>query len=211
MEIAILVLGAVSLFFIYKIYKAQSADSVETQVDTHKKVTYSKEELRLENVQKGGMIQLRGIGADMEDFDVSILSRHIYREGESTWYELEGDRGDSKVWLEFEEDDELEIAMKVQDIKLRNLGLARADLDRMDDKEDGQFEYEGEKYFYEDSGEAVFYRHGVEDNSEKFYYWNFENDKEDKFISVESWDGELEASISVPIKNSQVTVYSLKA
>jgi hypothetical protein len=206
MEVLILVLVAVSLFFIFKIWQQQQVGAGSVQ---SKKLSYSPDELRIENVTTGGVLHLTGIGPDMEDFDVTILGRHIYREGESTWYELEGDKGDRKVWIEFEEDDELEISIKIKDLKLRELGVSKSDLDRMDDQEDGEFSYEGEKFYYEDSGQAVFYRNGIEENAERFYYWDFENDNEDKYISVENWDGEVEASLSYPVKPSQVTVYSL--
>lgn len=194
------------LFFVYQMWKKQQVDQ---HTEQHKNLPYSPDELRLENVTTGGVLHLTGIGPDMEDFDVNILGRHIYREGEFTWYELEGDKGDSKVWIEFEEDDELEISIKIKDLKLRELGISKSDLDKMDDREDGDFEYEREKFYYEDSGQAVFYRNGIEENAEKFYYWDFENDNGDKYISAESWDGEIEASLSYPVKPSQVTVYSL--
>lgn len=204
-QIVILVLVGVCLFFVYQMWKRQQID--QTQSDKH--LPYSPDELRLENVTKGGVLHLTGIGPNMEDFDVNIIGRHIYREGESTWYELEGDKGDSKVWIEFEEDDELEISIKLKDLKLRELGISKSDLEKMDDHEEGDFTYEGEKYYYEDSDRAVFYRNGIEENAEKFYYWDFENDKGDKYISAESWDGEIEVSLSYPVRSNQVTVYSL--
>ena len=174
-----------------------------------KNLPYSPDELRLENVTSGGVLHLTNVGPEMEDFDVKILARHIYREGESTWYELEGDKGDRKVWIEFEEDDELEISIKIQDLKLREIGISKSDLDRMDDDEEGEFDFSGEKFYYEDSGQAVFYKNGIEENAEKFYYWDFENDDGDKYISAESWGGQMEASLSYPIRSNQITVYSL--
>ena len=195
------------LFFIYQIWKKGQSKSFS---EKQKKLPYSPEELRLENVTAGGVIHLTGIGPDKDDFDVTVLGKHIYREGEYTWYELEGDKGDSKIWLEFEEDDELEISIKIKNLKLRELGISKADLDKMDDREDGSFVFEKEKFYYEDSDKAVFYRNGIEEKAEQFYYWDFETDEGDKFISVEDWNGAIEASLSYPVKPSQVTVYSLK-
>ena len=205
MEIIILIaLGAV-LFYAYQNWNKQKNNS---SVVTNSLGNFSPDELRLENVQAGGFLQLTNIGPEMEDFDVTILSRHIYREGESTWYELEGDRGDEKVWIEFEQDDELEISVKVKELKLRELGISKSDLEEMDEEEEGEFTYNGEKFFYEDSGEAVFYRHGVEENAERHYYYDFENDKGDKYISAEDWDGALDVTLSYPVKKSQITVLS---
>jgi hypothetical protein len=206
MEIVILLLVIVCLFFVYQIWKRQEVGKNDGK-DMH--LPYSPDELRLENVTKGGVLHLTGIGPDMDDFDVTILGRHIYREGESTWYELEGDKGDSKVWIEFEEDDELEISIKLKELKLRELGISKSDLDKMDDKESGEFNFDNDKFYYEDSGQAIFYRDGIEEKAEKFYYWDFENDSSNKYISVENWGGEIEASLSCPIKPSQISVYSL--
>lgn len=198
---------AVSLFVAYRIWMPSQFKHDQGQ---HKHLPYKPDELRIENVTTGGVIHLTGIGPDKADFDVTILGRHIYREGESTWYELEGDKGDQKVWIEFEEDDELEISIKMRNLKLRDLGLSKSALDKMDDDEDGSFKFENEKFYYEDSGRAVFYRDGIEEKAEQFDYWDFENDEEDKLISAERWGGEIEASLSYPVKPSQVTVYSLK-
>ena len=206
MEIIIIVLVGACLFFVYQMWKKEQ---VEPSNEEEKHLSYSPDELRLENVTKGGVIHLTGIGPNMDDFDVNILGRHIYREGESTWYELEGDKGDRKVWLSFEEDDELEISIKIKEIKLRELGLSKSDLDTIDDKEEGSLNFENEKFYYEDSGQAVFYRNGIEENAEKFYYWEFENDSSGKYISIENWGGEIEASLSHSVKPSQTTVYSL--
>ena len=50
----------------------------------------------------------------------------------------------------------------------------------------------------------------IEENAESFYYWDFENDEGSKYISVEKWSGgEYEVSFSIPIKKSQIEVYSL--
>lgn len=171
---------------------------------------YSKTDLRIENVGPGGVVKLTSVGPDMEDFDVNIVSKHTYHEGEYTWYELEGDRGDDKVWIDMEEDDDLELSIVLKKLKLRDLNVSKSDLERFDDDEKGNFTYEGEKFYYEDSDRAVFYRHSDDKNAESFYYWDFENDDGNKYISFEKWsDGSIEASYSVPIKPSQLTVYSI--
>lgn len=171
---------------------------------------YSKDELRLENVGPEAVIRLTGIGENLEEFDLTVISRHVYRQGESTWYELECDRGDEKVWLDMEEDDELEVAVGLRKLKLRELSLTAKDLERMDDNEDGEFSYNGETYYLEDSDSAVFYRHGHDKSAEKFYYWDFESSDSKRFIGVERWsDGSYDVTYSEAIKPSQITVYSI--
>ncbi len=205
----ILALVLVSIYMLYKIWKKSQIGA--NQSNKAVKLSYSPDELRLENVGPGGMVQLSRIGEGLDDYDVSILSKHIYRQGESTWYELEGDKGDEKVWIEFEEDDELEISLKQKELKFRDLGIKKSDLERIDDEEEGYLNYEGEKFYYEDSDEAIFYRNGIEEKAEKYYYWDFENDDGTKFISVEKWSGkDYEVTYSIPLKESQIMVYSLK-
>ncbi len=207
MEILILLLVGISLVFIYKIWQAQRRLPPQAIVST--KRNYPPDELRLENVQTGGLIHLNAAGPDLEDFDVKILAKHIYREGEYTWYELEGDRGQQKVWLEYEEDDELSISMKIKDLKLRDIGLSRQDLTQMADRDEGEINFDNQTYYFEDSGRAVFYRYGLDDNAEQFSYYDFETEDGQWFISIADWDGELEISLSAAIRPSQISVYSL--
>lgn len=207
MEILILLLVGISLVFIYKIWQAQKR--LPPQAIVSAKRNYPPDELRLENVQAGGLIHLSAVGPDLEDFDLKILAKHIYRESDYTWYELEGDRGEQKVWLEYEEDDELNISMKVKDLKLRDLAIERSELDQMISQEDGEIRYQNEIYYFEDHGQAVFYRYGLDDNAESFTYIDFETEDGQKFLSIADWDGELEISLSVAIRPSQISVYSL--
>lgn len=203
--ILLLVIAGGVAFLIFKSQKGP-----KKLQDPGPKRLYSKTDLRIENVGPGGVIKLSSVGPDMEDFDVSITSKHSYREGGYTWYELEGDRGNEKVWIDVEEDDHLELAVVLKQLKLRDLGISKSDLEKMDDDEEGEFLFENEKFYYEDSDRATFSRHSDKNDSEDFYYWEFENDEGDKYISVEKWsDGSFEASLSVPLKDSQVTVYSI--
>ena len=171
---------------------------------------YKKDELRIENAGPGAVIHLTGIGPEMDEFDIKVIAKHTYHHGESSWYELECDKGSEKVWIDMEEDDELELSVTLRHLKLRELGISKDDLDRMDDEEEGNFDFEGNKYYLEDSDPAVFYRYSDDKNAEKFYYWDFEAEAGDKFIGVEKWsDGSYDVAYSEKIKPSQITVYSL--
>ena len=169
--------------------------------------------LRLENVRAGGLIRLLNVGPNLQEYDVQILSRSIYREGENhEWYELEGDNGQNKVWISLEYDDDLDVTLATRKLKLRELPITRDDLDRMDDAAAGQFDFEGKTYYYEHSTEASYFRHGDTDatNEEFFYYWEFETDDGDHFLTVEEWEnGKFEVTVSYLIKESQVKVFSL--
>lgn len=186
----------------------------KTNQITAKKISrpYSKNDLRIENAGPGAVIHLTGIGPELEEFDLKILAKHTYRSGESSWYELECDKGsDEKIWIDMEEDDELELAISLRKLKLDDLGVTRQDLIKMDDEERGNFDFEDRKYYLEDSDEAIFYRYSEDKNAEKFYYWDFEAKDAKHFISVEKWsNGSYDVTCSEAIKSSQVTVYSIE-
>ncbi len=171
------------------------------------------EELRLENVQAGGLIHLMNVGPNLEEYDVQILSRSVYREGENyEWYELEGDNGRGKVWLSLQHDDGLDVTIATRKLKLRDIPIERDDLDRMDDAAAGQFDFEGQTYYYDHSTEGSYFQGGnvLADSEEFFYYWEFETEDESQFLTVEEWEnGRFEVTMSYPVKESQVKVYSL--
>ncbi|MEK6476086.1 DUF4178 domain-containing protein [Catalinimonas sp. 4WD22] len=199
----IIVIIGVGVFFWQKNKRKKEA---EVQPNTPK-------ELTLENVEPGGVIHLMNVGPDMEEYDVTILSKSIYREGESTeWYELEGDNGKQKVWISIEEDDGLDVTLALRTLKLRDLPINRSDLDIMDESAEGEFEFEGQTFYFEYSNEASFFSNGntSRDNESFFYYWEFENENEDQFITIEEWEnGKFEITLAVPLKSSQIKIYSL--
>lgn len=170
-------------------------------------------ELHLENVQAGGLIHLMNVGPNLEEYDVQILSRGVYREGENyEWYELEGDNGRGKVWLSLQHDDGLDVTITTRKLKLRDISIERDDLDRMDDAAAGQFDFEGKTYYYDHSTEGSYFQDGKvsADSEEFFYYWEFETEDESQFLTVEEWEnGRFEVTMSYPVKESQVKVYSL--
>ncbi|MDH5721555.1 MAG: DUF4178 domain-containing protein [Spirochaetia bacterium] len=170
----------------------------------------SGQELLIQNVRQGAVIHLRAIGADMEDFDLKVIGRHVYKQGNYEWYELECDKGGEKVWIDLEDDDEIELAIGMRKLKLNDLKITTSDLTHMDDEEEGSFTFEGETYYLEDSDSAVFLRNGEEAKAEKLYYWDFESDSGDKFIGVEKWGNkEYSVTLSESIDLNQVTVFSL--
>ena len=194
----------------YYFWKTAHQDGQKQSNDRESFKGYPKDELRIENVGPGAVIHLTGIGADIEDFDLKIIAKHRYRQGESNWYELECDKGSEKVWIDMEEGDDLELAITLRKLTLREVGVSKKDLERMDDDEEGNFDYEGNKYYLEDSDSAVFCRYSDEKNAEKLYYWDFEDESGQKFIGIERWgDGSYDVSHSETVKPSQVTVYSL--
>ncbi len=203
-------IGGLAYYFLKK-RTSENEEGSNTQASTQRPTAYAKDDLRIENVAAGGMIHVSGIGAEMEEFDVSILAKHLYRDEGSSWYELEGESINGKVWIDLEEGDDLALSITLKKVKLRDIGLSKKDLKQIDDDEEGKVRFEGQTYNYEDSDEATFYRNGDESQGERYYYWDFENDDEDKFIGVEKWaDGSYDVSYSEEIEAHQLTVFSLK-
>ncbi len=174
-------------------------------------VLESKNELKLENVEIGGVVHLSFVGEDMEDYDLVVSNKHTYRSGDFSWYELVGDNGKQQVNLSFEINDELEVSLTMNKVRLSDLQISRKDLERFDEDESGMFIYNGMTFHYEDSDDAEFYRDGDISKGEKYYYWDFESDDGKHLISIEEWsDGSLEAAYSIVVEPSNVTVYSLR-
>lgn len=212
MTTAIIILLFVCGFLYYQMQQRGKKTAKKEMLSTDAARAYPKDALRIENVGAGGMIHISGIGPEMDEFDVKVIAKHLYREGASSWYELEGESADGAVWIDLEDDDGLTLNITLKKMKLRDIGLSKRDLERMDDDEEGSFTFEGETYYYEDSDRAMFYRYGDETQGESFYYWDFENKAGNKFIGVEKWDdGAYDVSYSEPIASHQVSVFSLKA
>jgi len=165
--------------------------------------------MTIENVRPGGGIHLARVGADMEDMDVEIVGRHLYDEDGYQWFELEGEAPSGKVWVDVEEDDELEVSISLRKLSLKDVGLTREDLDAMVDRDDGTISFEGRDYSYEEAGEATFHRNENRDRKERFRYWDFESDDGKWSISIEAWGKEHQVHLSQALSPSQVEVFSL--
>lgn len=122
-------------YFMMQKKNAKGTEAKKTSTPSSGSRAYSKDELRIENVEAGGMIHISGIGPDMDEFDVTILARHLYREGGTSWFELEGEAGHGKVWIDLEEDDELELSITLKKMKLRDVGLSKKSLKQIDDED----------------------------------------------------------------------------
>ncbi|MBF0623531.1 MAG: DUF4178 domain-containing protein [Magnetococcales bacterium] len=166
----------------------------------------------IEDLQPGGVLSLRGIGADLEDLDVTVTGRHSYSEEGFEWLELEGETGDRKVWIGVERDDELEVSITLRKVDLETLGLTPERLEEFRRQRKGAFAFEGQTYRFDESGRATFFRDGNRLQGEPFEYWDFVCAKDDSAISIESWKpgGAPECHVSQTLKPSQYTVYATR-
>lgn len=166
--------------------------------------------LDIRNVGVGGVFSLRAFGDDMADLDVSVMARHLYDEDGYRWHELEGETGGRRVWLTVDEDDELVLTVTLSKFRLDEVGLDRRQIEAVDDDDDVTVELDGVRFYFDDRGEAVFYRHGDRTAGQDFTYWEFCDDNETRFLTVERWsDGSYEGHVSQVLREDQLTIYSL--
>lgn len=167
-------------------------------------------DLDIRNVREGAAISLSGVGPDADDFDVIVVTRHLYDEDGFTWHELECEKGTEKVWIDIEEDDELEVSITLKTLKLADTGLTPKQLEEIIRKDEGEVHFDGETFEYDDWGDAVFYRRGDRSKGEKLRYWDFENESETKSLSIERWGAnEYQVHLSEPLESHQITLYGL--
>lgn len=168
-------------------------------------------QLSIKDARIGDTVSLRGHGDDYEDADVRIERIHRYDADGDEWFELVGRYKGRVVFIEWYEDDLLEVsaAIRPQTLRLQDLGLTEDDLVRFDDQGSTQnsFEFDGRFWQYEDSYEAVFYE-DKRGGGEGFYCWDFAEEDGEGLLSIEKWEGEdFEACPAVHVAPGDVTVY----
>ena len=208
MEFFSLILVVLIVIYLFLLWRQRSQAK---EKGGSKKESPKSQELRLENLGPGGVVSLSGVGEKMESLDLIISTVNCYHEGDFTWSELEADRGSEKVFIEIEDDDDLEFTITLQTLEMEEIGLQRSDLEKMVANDEGEISYNGTTYYFEDFGKAVFHRGCQKDKLERFKYWDFEAEDEEHFLSIEEWtDGSIDVSLSETLKPHQITVYSLE-
>jgi len=140
-----------------------------------------------------------------------VLNKNRYEEKHKkkswTWYELElADLQTNEImYLEYERDDKLELSMWERKLRLGEIGISPGDLENFDDEEEGEFQFAGKTWEYDDSGKLKFFR-GNGTKGESYYNWDFYNvDDDDELISVEKWD-KYEVGVGQCIDESEVVI-----
>ena len=185
---------------------------IKRNIDLKKNIYKMPEDaLHITNVDKGGIFKLTGVGPNSEELNLKVLAKHLYREGDFYWWELECDKGDGeKVWVEVEDDDDTIVSVVLEKLTLKDINVNKSRLEQIDDDESGNINYKGRSFRYTESDEALFYRFCDDKKAEKLYYWDFKNGN--NTISVEKWsDKEFQVFYCQIMKPAQVTVYSNKS
>jgi len=200
----LLILGA----FVFCAFLLINKRKTRKQIEETKKIEES--QLTIENLRKDGVFTVRNLADFLEDVDLVVTGRHKYQQGNTVWFELECDSGGKAFSLEYGLDDNLEISISFKKMKLRDLKLSLPKLEKIDEEEEGEFDFDNTKYYYEDSDEAIFFRDCQESEEESFYYWEFESKNGNKTISIEKWpDGSTEVSMSETVELSDITIYGI--
>ncbi len=175
---------------------------------------YDSEKLIIQNVQRGGVIRLLNVDGQNGDLDLKVVGRNLYMEGDYSWFELECVNAEGeKFWVDVEDDDELVVSIVLKKLQKADIKFSPNSLDMIDENESGSASYEGQKFLYIDSGEAVFYKRSDDKVKEKLYYWDFKSGK--YLISAERWDNAegksgMEYFYSQILKPASIIVYSIR-
>jgi len=203
----IFVFVLVAAIAIYYIFFAKSKKDLSNEKATNRERAFS-----IENVAPSGKISISNFGEDSQFLNISITEKTRHHEGDNFWYELEGEtsQGDD-FWLQIESIDPILLNGGNEILDFNTLGLSTKNLEELRVNQKA-FELNNEQFYFETGGEARVFQTDAEDEEDfKWYrYWNFVNDKENVFITVQQVeDSTPEASVSYPITKSQLRIFEL--
>lgn len=168
--------------------------------------------LLIQNVREGGVLTLKGIGPELEDLDLVVRKRNLYIEDGFQWHELEAECGNRTIWLDVEEDDELEVSVTLEKLKLSDVGLTPDKLAEIERSDSGTIAFRDRDFEFDDWGEATFFRGGDRSSGgERFKYWDFEDEDETRFIGIERWGASsYEVFYSESVSERQIEIFGLE-
>lgn len=155
-------------------------------------------DINIMNIRVGDYVTFRSV-------DYYVRQRYLYKAGAYGWnsYQFSDSSNEKEMWLDVEEDDQVEINL-VEDVKLP----PEVDRKHLDSKK--PIIIDNDKFIYDEHGRAQVKIETVDKkwNYASTYYWDYYNEDETKFLSVEMWDNsEIEASVGCPIKNYELDIY----
>ncbi|MCP4294034.1 MAG: DUF4178 domain-containing protein [Proteobacteria bacterium] len=166
--------------------------------------------LSIENMGAGGVLTLSGVKNGVEDLDLVVSAKHLYKNQTYQWYELIADGGEKSYSIEIEMDDELEVHLSQKNLKLRDLEIKKDQLMIMADEEDGKIQFEGKSYYFDEKGEYTFHRNCDLEKGSPVSLMEFMTEDRKNFLAIEFWNGgETEVTESIAIDPGCIKVYSL--
>ena len=168
-------------------------------------------DLSLRDARPGDEISVHAAGDEYDDLQFTSDRRNRYESGNETWYELSGIYRGRRVYVEYWDDDGLQVVAttNTSGLRLEDLGIEEADLIRMDEeqKKSNSIRWDGHRWTYQSSYEIGYFEDGVGEG-EGYYCWEFECDDQQRILSVEKWEGEpFEIVLSHKVHAEDVKVF----
>lgn len=168
------------------------------------------------DLKKGGVFSIVGFGDDYEDVDFEVLQVDVVKRGrEVLSRELKISYKGRIFWLSVEQGDELSISVldPRKQPRFSELGLEEEQLADFDDKMSGDFEWDGQSYYYLVSEERSVFENEKMGSGESFYYWEFESKDRSSYLCIEKWEGEpFSVSLTKALGHEQqVTIHRVQA
>ncbi|GAA5416348.1 uncharacterized protein Rv2597 [Paraliobacillus ryukyuensis] len=131
---------------------------------------------------------------DLADYEV--VGKITYRQGSYEWISYQLLEGRNTIWLSVEMDDALE------------LGIYKTIPLSVQKPFPKQLEHEGQTFYLDEQGEARVVGEGRSRNinGRLMTYAEYYDDSEEKFLSLEDWGSEVEASIGYEIEEFELKI-----
>lgn len=151
------------------------------------------EQATILDLQVGGVITY-------DTVDYVVRNRYTYEDHGWEWFsfQLVDTISGQALWIDAEDDDELEVAT-VREVKM-DLSLPL----------EQKLFYQGESYYLDEHGYAKVLVES-EDSAPHYAqveFWDYYDDEEEKFLGVERWGNELEVSAGQYIEPYELTILS---
>jgi len=167
--------------------------------------------LGITDARAGDNISVLAAGDEFEDLEFAVDRRNRYESGNEEWFELSGMYKGRRVFVEFYEDDEIEVSVNLarKEIHLPDLGLSEEDLVRMDKERSSTsgFDYDGQSWKYNSSEEVGYFKDG-RGEGEGYYCWNFRTEDGRRELFIEKWEGDpFEGGVAEIVNPNDVKIY----
>ena len=174
----------------------------------------------IRNAEVGDEVALFGLTEGFDDVYRTIERRdsfvveqkNRYESDAGEWFEVIGEDGERRFWVEWAEEDELFVTATTNksSMGLAGVGLTEEKLIQMDEENsiDNHFTHEGTRYRYKNSQEAVYYE-DEEGDGDGFYLWDFVSQEEKRVLSIVKWEGvPFQVFISEVVPPGKISVVS---
>ncbi len=140
---------------------------------------------------------------DMKSWEVAAHNKCEWGEGDFT-DEWELHSGDEIVYLEREEDDEVEWTL-TKKVSVSDLGKGIPSHIKQHENPPEEIDYQGIKYQLDDCYGGRFHKDG-KDSYDEFLCWDYEDNAEENVLTVEQWsETSFEASCGIYVEEYQFT------